>query len=1094
MNELIVTLMAFGLTVSQVFTKPVEQVRTQFNPQTDQAVVGQSLREGCAFMLKTFKSEKIDAEPLFLLMIENAKREREEVAAKRAEEEAKKNRPEIVDEGEQAPAATPEPAAAPAAPPATVPPAAPAPTIPTEAVTLNPKNLKEKIRLLDPELLLTLYKAYCKNESVDTSAVKLDQVITYYNSVMKDLPDVRGLKGLRLPEATVVLDRNGERFTEIYGQGNRRKHIPISEIPKFVQQLFISAEDKDFYNHNGLAPAGVARAVMSSYASDGRPQGGSTITQQVIKNLVLNDDLSFERKMREMILAQRLEKALKKDEILELYLNMVYLGRSSWGVEMAAQSYFKKSVRDLTLPQAALLAGITPGPNKFNPDRNAEGAKDRRQKALFRFKEDSAKTPKPLSEDEFQTASAAPIQLEEFEGPARRGAYYFLDVINREARELHKIDLTKKTYVVRSTIHAPLQKQTEKILQDSLYDYEVTSKRSGQWVGPRGSLKDDMEKIGADWKALLKDRTETYDGQWPLAIVLSTRPMRVGLPNGKELPLRGTMVNRLKRHDLVFVAVDGEEAWLKITPVVVGSIRRDLRDPNITWLEALQRTKGHFFDVPWTLAVVLDERNKRVGLSDGRIVSLRGPPTLLQALQPHDLIFVHEPQQNSATLKIPPAVQGAIVVMENKTGRILSMAGGFSYGDSKYNRAYTAARQPGSTLKPFIHLAALNAEMQPNTLIPDVVPHLPKLCNNWNPKNYDGGSRGLVTMRQAIEMSLNLPTIRIMTHLGRNAPEGLDYVRALTQELGIYKATERCYPFVLGSQPARLIDLAVAYATVANSALADSQYAELKPVPRFFDTVAEEGREVVPQPRYNRQVTPSIDSVAYYQLRRILEGTLIRGTATKLKDLAGYVAGKTGTSNDENDAWFIGFTNDIVVAVWVGYDSRNVRQNLGDRFTGGRLALPIAEKVLRTSFELYHQPEPLAPRSAYLRSQTAEYPIDLHSGNFGGGFQEIFRRDSGGRNVIDSRAQILEPHERMMGVGRYRGEEDERALGWDQREYGVPPGYHPPRPPPGYYQPGYDDQYDMWRQRQRRIDPYFQNPFGRPPRQYNPYRNPWGGN
>lgn len=1067
MNELIVTLMAFGLTVSQVFTKPADQVRTQFNPQTDQALVTQGLKEGCAFMMTTFKSEKIDVEPLFLLMIENAKRAREEAA--------QANPPAIIDEDPDSP-----------------PPAAPQPARGTTKSRLDPRELKEQFEQLNPEFLLTLYKAYCKNENVDTSAIKLDQVITYYNSVMKDLPDVKFLKGLRLPEATVVLDRNGERFSEIYGQGNRRKHIPIAEVPEFVQQLFVSAEDKDFYQHNGLAPAGVARAVYSSATTEGRPQGGSTITQQVVKNLVLNDDLSFERKMREMVLAQRVERILSKKEILELYLNMVFLGRSSWGVEMAAQSYFKKSIRNVTLAEAALLAGITPGPNKYNPDRKPEDARVQRQRALFRYMEDSQTSKKPLSEEEFKKASASPIELAEFKPPTRQGAYYFLDVINREARDIHKIDLTKKTYVVRSTIHAPLQKLVDKTLQDGLYDYEVRSKRSGQWAGPRGSMRDEMSKSGADWKALLKDRAETFDGQWPLAVVLETRPMRVGLPSGKELPLKGPMLNRLKRYDLIFVEAEEESATLKITPVVVGSIKRDLRDPRVTWLEALQRTKGHFFDVPWTLAVVLDSRTKKVGLNDGRTVTLRGPASLLQALQQFDLVFVHEPQQNSANLKIPPAVQGAILVMENKTGRVLSMAGGFSYADSAYNRAYTAARQPGSTLKPFIHLAALNLEFQPNTLIPNLAPRLPRICNNWDPKNYDGGAGGLVTMRQTIEQSLNLPTIRMMSELGRTPMEGLDYVRGLVQELGIYKTTERCFPFVLGSQPARLIDMAVAYATVANSAMADQKYAELKPVPRFFDTIVENGREAVPQPRFNRQVTPSIDSVSYYQLRRILEGTLVRGTATKIKDLAGYVAGKTGTSNDENDAWFIGFTNDLVVAVWIGYDSRHIRRNLGDRFTGGRLALPIAETVLRGSFEHYRQPEALYGPSAYLKSQTSEYPIDLTSGTFNQGqFREVFRRDPGGRNIIDSHQQILRGHEVMMGVGRYRGEEEERVPDWGYGQ--LPPGYYPPRPPPGYYQPGYDDQYDMYRRRQRRIDPYYQNPFGYPRRRppgY-PYGNPW---
>ncbi len=958
MNALIIKLMAVGLTVSQVFTRPPEQVRTQFNPQTDQAVVAQLLKDGCGFMMKQFQAEKLDVEPLLLLMIENARKAKERTAAEPAA-------PVIREEGDLSADAPPRVASF------------------TEQIA----------RDIDIEMVLTLYKSFCKNEQVDLSKIKFDEVINYYNKEMSNLPDVNQLRGYKLPESTIVLDRNGARFSEIYGQGNRRTHVPLAQIPEVVRRAFVAAEDKDFFKHKGLDPAGVARAMVSSLMGTGRPQGGSTITQQIVKNLLLNDDLTFERKMREMVLAQRLEKVLKKDEILELYLNMIFLGRSSWGVEMAAKSYFGKSIKDVTPTEGALLAGLTKGPNFYNPERNRERAQDRRQYVLFRMKEDGY-----INDDIFKTATEAPIQLTAFEGPAKRGGYYFLDLINRDAKDTAKIELHKKSYIVRSTIHTELQKLTEKALQDGLADYEAQSGR-GKWVGPQGSIAEDLRSEGATWQDTLpKVKAELYDVQWPLAVVLDTR-----------------------------------------------------------------------------------RENPKAGLADGRIVPLRVGPNILRRLKKYDLVFVtvSENRKNTvATLRLPPTVQGAIVVLENKTGRVLSMAGGFSYAASQFNRAYDAARQPGSTLKPFIYLSALNLGFQPNTLIPDTPVNLPPIERGgkyWSPKNYDGGSRGLVTMRRAVEQSLNLPTARIMSELGRTPTEGLDYIRGVTQELGIYRNATRYYPIVLGAQPARLIDMAVAYATVANDGL--------KPQVHFIDTIEENGRAVYQRPRFNPQPTPSVDRVSYYQLRRILEGTLLRGTATKLKDLAGLVAGKTGTSNDENDAWFVGFTNDIVVAVWVGYDNRNVRANLGDRFTGGRLALPIAEKVLRASFELYRQPEPLGPPPAEIANLIAEYPVDLATGEFGqGNFREVFRRDQGGRNIVNSHRQILRGGETMLGFSHQRGEEDDmRAIpGWGPGEDRLPPGYYRQQPPPGYYQPGVEDQYELWRRRQRQVDPYYRFPNYRP--------------
>jgi membrane carboxypeptidase/penicillin-binding protein len=929
MNLLLVKIMAVGITVSQLFSNP-DQFKAQFDPEADQAQVAQHLKAGCAFMMGKFNAEDVDFDLLFNTAISESKK------------------------------AQAQPSTAP-------------------GTTISQKLTKD----LDFELLFKTYKIYCKNENISAPEINLAEVIKFYNEALKDLPDISHMKTFRLEESAVVLDRNGERFSEIYSKNNRRTFVPIAQIPEHVKKAFVAAEDKNFYSpqHNGLDVIGIIRAFSSTMSGEGRPQGGSTITQQVVKNLILNDDLTFERKMREMVLAVRLEKVLTKDQILELYLNFVYLGRASWGVEMAAKSYFGKSIRDVSPAEAALIAALAKGPNYYNPEQQPDRARGRRHYVLGRMKEDKA-----LSDADYASADSSPLGVKPFETPHSRGAFYFLDAIQREAKEK---GLLGKPYVVKSTIHPEMQKITDQALRDGLVEYEGASGRA-KWTGTQGSIADDIKKYQTKWQDLLP------------------------------------------------------------------------------------RLKGKLYDVPWTLAVVLDPRNSRVGLADGRVVQVRGGANIIRTLAVYDLVFVvlQDVGNNQvvASLRTTPQVQGSVVVIENRTGSVLAMSGGFSYAGSPYNRALDAVRQPGSTLKPFIYLAALNLELQPNTLIPDAPVYLPPIERGgkpWSPKNYDGGSRGLVTIRRAIEQSLNLPTARIMSELGRTPTEGLDYVRGVIQEVGIYEKAERYYPTVLGSQPTRLIDMAQAYATVANDGL--------RPTIHFIESIEDAGKPVY-KPNLDLRPLPSVDRVSFYQLRRILMGTVARGTAVKLKDLYGSIAGKTGTSNNENDAWFMVFTNDLTIGVWVGYDDRNVRSNLGARFTGGRVALPIAEKILRASFQSYKPQELMAGPSPDVAPKVAEYNINVTSGQFGGGdFKEVFRRDQSGTRIIDSTRRILKNHENALGYGEGRGEEENPYQMPQLADQDQWRGQYGRRYQGGYYQPGYEDPYAQRRQQQR-VDPNYR-PF-----------------
>ncbi|MFL5217536.1 MAG: transglycosylase domain-containing protein, partial [Microvirga sp.] len=324
MNAILIKLFATALTLSQVTTRP-DAVKTQFDAVADRAEVTKILRDGCAHMRRAFDIEDLNLDELIATAMDDP-----------------------------------------------------------QAVAGNTKILQG----LDLRDLHGAYREFCKNETVTPSSVDLAEVIAYYNKAAAELPDHARLKGGRLPGASLVLDGRGERFAELYEPDNRRLRVPLADIPEHVRQAFVAAEDKRFFQHKGIDERGVIRAFIGNLAKPGRPQGGSTISQQVVKNLLVGDDVTYERKIREMIVASRVERLLTKAEILELYLNSIYLGRSSWGIEMAAQSYFGKPAKSLTLEEGALLAGLPKGPNYYSPDRYPDRAQERLAYVLSRMEED----------------------------------------------------------------------------------------------------------------------------------------------------------------------------------------------------------------------------------------------------------------------------------------------------------------------------------------------------------------------------------------------------------------------------------------------------------------------------------------------------------------------------------------------------------------------------------------------------------------------------------------------------------------------------------------------------------------------------------
>jgi len=780
------------------------------------------------------------------------------------------------------------------------------------------------------------YRQFCKDEKVEPSPVDLGEVISYYNAAVAGLPDAGKLKGLRLPGVSVILDGNGKRFAEVYEPDHRRIWVPLSDIPKSVQQAFVSAEDKRFYQHKGVDERGVIRAFVSNLADPGRPAGGSTITQQVAKNLLVGDDVTYERKMREMIVASRVERLLSKAEILEIYLNSIYLGRASWGIEMAAQSYFGKNTKSLSVSEAALLAGLAKGPNYYNPDTQPDRARERMAYVLSRMQEDGF-----LNADQVRQAVAALPPRIAFERQRRDSGFYFVDHLKRDARSLAGIEnLTAGSYTVRSTINADLQQATETALQEGLARYEMSIGRQ-RFQAAEANLADAI-------KALDGARDE------------------------------------------------------KGTP---------------SWRRALENARLPLYDVRWPAAVVIEKGRDgkkgagglRVGLSDGRVLPLTAWDAARRDLKLYDVVRVRVVEQKGkgairADLRVPPTVQGGAVVLENRTGRILAMAGGFSYPLSQLNRVTQAHRQPGSAFKPLVYLAALSKGLQPNTLVWDAPVTLPPVNGGanaraqgyWSPKNYDGGGGGIVTLRRALENSKNLVTARLLDGgIEADPTRSLQDVCDLALEAQLYLECTPHYPFVLGAQPVRIIDLAAFYAAIANEGA--------MPVPHAFESIEEQGRRIYGRKTQSLVRLGSADAAAFYQLKTMLQGVLERGTARNLKALAPYVGGKTGTSNDENDAWFVGFTNDVTVAVWVGHDNADgKRRTLGRGQTGAKVAAPIFKDIVEAAWSFHMPKSPLSPPSPQAAKQLIALPIDLNSGDRltngqRGAFMEYFRLNWFGR-------------------------------------------------------------------------------------------------
>jgi penicillin-binding protein 1A len=532
-----------------------------------------------------------------------------------------------------------------------------------------------------------------------------------------------------------------------------------------------------------------------------------------------------------------------------------------------------------------------------------------------------------------------------YEKSRRDFGFHFVDQVAREAKAAAGIEaITSSHYTIRSTIDPQLQRAVEQTLQEGLSRYERNAGR------------------------------------------VSFRSAEVNLANA------------IRRIDA----------------------QRTASDKRPPWQQALANASLPLYDVHWTPAVVVEKPAGRkgeiwrVGLIDGRILPLSTDSgTAQRKLALFDVVFVRVSEGKTRTaaraeLRVRPLAQGMVVVLENKTGRILAMSGGFSYPLSQLNRATQAQRQPGSAIKPLSYLVALGKGLQPNTLVMDEAITLPPVGGGrrgdyWTPKNYDGGGGGTLTLRRALENSRNLATVRLLDGGIENKPEAsLNRLCGLAVELKLYRECERYYPFVLGAQPVRPIDLAAFYATIANEGF--------RPEPHVIDSVEQDGRMIYRYDSKSTVTVASVDRAAFYQLKSMLQGVLQRGTARSMAGIASFVAGKTGTSDDENDAWFVGFTSEVTVAVWIGYDNADgKRRTLGGGATGGGTAVPIFEPIMQAVWAHAAPKTALAPPSPEARRHLSCKPVNLESGDAnrrGKSESECLRVDAKGK-VLDTQYRLV---------------------------------------------------------------------------------------
>jgi penicillin-binding protein 1A len=701
----------------------------------------------------------------------------------------------------------------------------------------------------------------------------------------KDLPDYSQLQDYEPPVMTRVHAADGSLLAEYAKE--RRLYLPIQAVPKLVINAFVAAEDKNFYQHPGIDVYGIMRAgvlYVENYGSSRRPQGASTITQQVAKNFLLTNEVSFERKIKEALLALRIERTYSKQKILELYLNEIYLGFGAYGVAAASLLYFDKSVHELSIEEAAYLAALPKGPNNYNPFRKHDEAVARRNYVIDRMAEDGY-----ITAEAAEKARKAPLNITvRPTGAHIFAAEYFAEEVRRYLYDNYG---EKKLYEgglsVRTTLDPKLQIAARTTMLNGLVNFDEST-------GYRGAIT--QIDISADWGAKLADVKSLSDiDPWRMAVVLQ---------------------------------VDDQSARIGIQPA---------RDPGGAVVK--EREYG----------IVPLEGVKWAKPANGPSKPIQ---KLGQVLAPGDVIYV-EPmeQQGQYRLRQVPEISGAMVVMDPHTGRVLAMVGGFSFDQSQFNRATQALRQPGSSFKPIVYAAALDNGYTPSTIVMDAPIEIDMGQGGgiWRPENYGGKFFGPSTLRFGLEESRNVMTVRLAQDIG------MPLIAEYAKRFGVYDELPPYLSYALGAGETTVLRMVTAYSMFDNGGR--------RVIPTLIDRIQDRYGHTIykhdtrecqgcdatkwdnqPEPTLIDRREQVIDPMTAYQITSLMEGVVQRGTATVVREVGKPIAGKTGTTNDEKDVWFIGYSPDIVCGVYMGFDKP---RHIARLATGGHLAAPIVKDFLK---------------------------------------------------------------------------------------------------------------------------------------------------
>ncbi len=688
-------------------------------------------------------------------------------------------------------------------------------------------------------------------------------VVSILWAFSNNLPDYKYLKNYKAPVSSKIYSGNGELIQDFSSE--KRIFIPYNSIPKILINSFLSAEDKNFFDHPGIDAKGVLRAIIkniSNILNSKRLEGASTITQQVAKNFLLTNEVSLQRKIKEAILAFRIERSLSKERILELYLNQIYLGQGSYGIAAASLEYFDKSVDELNYEEAALLAALPKAPSRYNPYKNEKIAKFRRDLVLKNLLENEY-----INKKKFNDLKNKKITLKKRKKIFLEDSRYYVEEVRKNI--INKLGYNK-VYKEGLNIKTPLNLNMQEIASDVLRNGIENYDRRKGWRGPikNVSLQDQ------NWGKLTKNDLEKKIN-WKIARIIKINDLKIKIE---------TEDNEIGNINL------SAQNWIKFS-----------------------------------------EKNK--------------------ILKVGDIIYVKKNKNFLYDIKQLPSVNGAIVVMDPYTGRVLALSGGYSFKKSEFNRATQALRQPGSAFKPFIYALALENGYSPSTLILDapLVLKQGKDLKMWKPENYGKKFYGRSTLREGLEKSRNLMTVRISQDLGLNK------IIDLSENLGIYDNPSELLSISLGSAETTLLKLTSAYCSFVNGGklvnpkLIDRiQDSEGNTIFKTEDRYCENCKNIsflsddIPKIKDNFKQIFSPQTA--YQITSILEGATKRGTARKLKDLNLDIAGKTGTTNKNTDTWFIGFTSDLVVGVYVGFDEP---KTLGKFETGAKTAMPIFKSFIK---------------------------------------------------------------------------------------------------------------------------------------------------